>query len=165
MRRTITLIAALMAMGTAMAKDRSALQITFNDGKVATIRTENGLFFMRRYDLENKEFYLEVYANSETTTYQFKDLKTLRFIDTATDVSAPLDDAATAAGLAFSINGKTVTVNGADTDGMAVYGIDGTKQAARVTGGNGMVTVDLTSCPAGDYIIKLKSNSIKVRIK
>lgn len=165
MRKFLTLIAMVLAMNGAMAKERSALRITLASGEVVTVRTESGLSFQKSYDTDLKEYVLQVTAEGEAVDYLFSNVTVMKFVDGATDVALPSEDAAAASGVSFTISGKTVTISGAAASEVVVYGIDGTRQPAGISGNGGTVRVDLSACGAGNYIIRLKTNSIKVRIQ
>lgn len=165
MKKLSTLLFALLLGVFAMAKkERSVLLITFNNGETVTLNTEQGLSMRQSYD-NTGTFFLSVTAEDSTLTYQFADIKVMKFANKATDAPSPTMDAAGARQLAVSINGKVVTVTGAEATAVAVYAIDGTRQTAAVKGTDGKVSIDLSSCPAGHYVIKLNNNSIKVQIQ
>lgn len=60
---------------------------------------------------------------------------------------------------------NTLTVSGADVTAVEVYDLDG-RRAAFATSADGCVTVDLSACPKGVYIVVVKDHpSFKVAVR
>lgn len=175
MRKLFCMIAAFLICGGAMAKERSALKVTFTDGTTTTLCTNYGLSIAQYYDMETKSFGLSIFHTDNdkpdgsgygvTVKYIIEQVKSMEFVEMDTKVeSLEAGDAGCDTPSVF-LSGRRVTVIGANKSEVAAYSLDGKVPAVTIDGADGRVTLDFSSTQPGVYIIKTSAKPIKVRIQ
>lgn len=148
----------VMVALSAMAGERSFLQVTFASGAEAVIYGTGALKMAQGYDPQKGTFVLTL----NEATYEFSDLTELRFLTKAQGIG---QTETTKDKLSYRLYDRRMVISGNGLSGVAVYAMDGKAVPAAIERGEGDVTVDFTSCTPGVYIIKTNSNSIKVSIR
>lgn len=154
-------VGAMLALGT-MAADRSYLLVKFTSGEEAVIwANKDFLSIAQGFVPSENKFKLDISG----TAYEFADLKELRFIDKATSIDTAPEGEDASGRLHFHLEGKKITIQGENLSGITAYSIDGRNAQATVSYNAEGVTVDFSSCTPGYYLVKTRTNSIKVCIQ
>ena len=144
---------------SSVAGERSYLEVKFVSGDLGMIYSDWSLIKMdQEYNPQKKSFVLKI----NDDTYDFLELKELRFVPKAQSIEQPETTKET---LSFHLYDRRVVILGSNLSGIGVYTIDGKIVPAAVERSEENVTVDLTSCVPGIYIVKTNINSIKVSIR
>ena len=175
MKKILYLIFALIMCSEVVARERSALKVTFTDGTTATLCTNYNLSIAQYYDMEMKNFILSFLhtdndlpdgsGDGVSVKYIIEQIKNMQFVGTETDIESLVSDHAAGNSPTFYLSGKSVTVIGANKSEVAAYSIEGKVPAAAISGSDGRVTLDFTAAQPGVYIIKTSAKPIKVRIR
>ena len=129
--------------------DNNALIVTMSDG------THHTFLLSSLPDVRMENDKMTITADSLTAQYDLYTVKTFTFGNVSTGIKS-IETAQP------SIHGNILIVPSADAR-VRVYAIDGSEVNARVSRGNGTVTVDLGSLPSGHiYIINADGKSVKI---
>lgn len=159
MKKMYSLALGVMFALSTMAGERSCLQVTFVSGEYGIVYGDWSLIKIgQSYNPQEKSFMLEI----NDDTYDFYGLKELRFVSAAQNIDQP---ETVQKELSFHLYDRRIVISGSNLSGIGTYTIDGKAVPAAIEWSEDAVTVDLSSCAPGIYIVKTNVNSIKVSIR
>lgn len=160
MKKIFSLLGLLLTLNT-IAGERSALLIKFVSGEEAVVQTGTGALELKQsYDHVGGIFLLSV----NQTSYEFGEIIELRFQKGPTSVEL-LEQEPVTDRLSFTLADRKITVDNVTPEGVEVYSLDGKSVPAVISSEGGSVSIDLSSCIAGHYIIRVNAKTIKVCIR